>query len=120
MASTSTTASRRLLGVPVSGSTPFVLGEMNFINMAMWISNRTERSDHFHMRALHPHSLDVMRYFAGDVRKVHAFFKKGKGQHDLVQRLRSISCSSRASSATCSAATTAAGRTDRGVWRPAS
>ena len=53
------------------------LGEMNFINMAMWISNRTEKSEHFHMRALHPHSLDVMRYFAGDVRKVHAFFKKG-------------------------------------------
>ena len=56
------------------------LGEMNFINMAMWISNPNESSEHFHMRALHPHSLDVMRYFAGDVRKVHAFFKKGKGR----------------------------------------
>lgn len=32
------------------------------------------------MRALHPHSLDVMRYFAGDVAKVQAFFKKGKGR----------------------------------------
>ncbi|MHB9033959.1 MAG: Gfo/Idh/MocA family protein, partial [Anaerolineae bacterium] len=29
---------------------------------------------------LHPHSLDVMRYFAGDVSKVQAFFKKGKGR----------------------------------------
>ena len=56
------------------------LGEMNFINMAMWISNPNESSAHFHMRALHPHSLDVMRYFAGDVRKVHAFFKKGQGR----------------------------------------
>ena len=26
---------------------------------------------------LHPHSLDVMRYFAGDVAKVQAFFKRG-------------------------------------------
>jgi predicted dehydrogenase len=32
------------------------------------------------MRALHPHSIDVMRYFGGDVQKVHAFFKKGKGR----------------------------------------
>ena len=56
------------------------LGEMNFVNMAMWISNPNESSEHFHMRALHPHSLDVMRYFAGDVRKVHAFFKKGQGR----------------------------------------
>jgi predicted dehydrogenase len=32
------------------------------------------------MRALHPHSIDVMRYFLGDVKKVHAFFKKGNGR----------------------------------------
>jgi predicted dehydrogenase len=30
------------------------------------------------MRALHPHSFDVMRYFCGEVEKVQAFFKKGK------------------------------------------
>ena len=29
---------------------------------------------------LHPHSLDVMSYFAGGVDRVHAFFKKGKGR----------------------------------------
>jgi predicted dehydrogenase len=56
------------------------LGELNIINMTMWINNPNETSDHFHMRALHPHSLDVMRYFAGDVEKVQAFFKKGKGR----------------------------------------
>jgi predicted dehydrogenase len=32
------------------------------------------------MRALHPHSFDVMRYFCGEVSKVQAFFKKGKGR----------------------------------------
>ncbi len=56
------------------------LGEMSVINMRMWINNKKESSDHFHMRALHPHSLDVMCYFAGDVKRVHAFFKKGEGR----------------------------------------
>lgn len=57
------------------------LGELNIINMTMWINNPNESAPHFHMRALHPHSLDVMRYFAGsEVQKVQAFFKKGKGR----------------------------------------
>ena len=57
------------------------LGEINIINMTMWINNPNESSPHFHMRALHPHSLDVMRYFAqSEVKKVQAFFKKGLGR----------------------------------------
>ena len=51
------------------------LGEINIINMTMWINNPNESSPWFHIRALHPHSLDVMRYFSGDVEKVQAFFK---------------------------------------------
>jgi len=53
------------------------LGEINLINMTMWINNPNESSPWFHIRALHPHSLDVMRYFGGDVSKVQAFFKRG-------------------------------------------
>ena len=53
------------------------LGEINMINMTMWINNPNETSPWFHIRALHPHSLDVMRYFGGDVAKVQAFFKRG-------------------------------------------
>jgi len=53
------------------------LGEINLINMKMWINNPNETSPHFHIRALHPHSLDVMRYYGGDVAKVQAFFKRG-------------------------------------------
>ena len=53
------------------------LGEINIINMTMWINNPNESSPWFHIRALHPHSLDVMRYFGGDVEKVQAFFKRG-------------------------------------------
>lgn len=56
------------------------LGTINMIDMTMWINNPNESSPYFHMRALHPHSIDVMRYFAGDVEKVHAFFKKGEGR----------------------------------------
>ena len=53
------------------------LGETNIINMTMWINNPNESSPWFHMRALHPHSIDVMRYFGGDVARVQAFFKRG-------------------------------------------
>jgi|SRR5579875_2973243 predicted dehydrogenase len=56
------------------------LGELNIINMTMWINNPQESSPWYHIKALHPHSLDVMRYFAGEVDKVQAFFKKGKGR----------------------------------------
>ncbi len=56
------------------------LGELNIVNMTMWINNPNESSPWFHIRALHPHSLDVMRFFAGEVDRVQAFFKKGKGR----------------------------------------
>ena len=56
------------------------LGEINIINMTLWINNPNESSPWFHMRALHPHSIDVMRYFGGNVAEVQAFFKKGKGR----------------------------------------
>ena len=56
------------------------LGDLNIANMTMWIDNPNESSPHFHARALHSHSIDVMRYFCGDVVKVQAFFKRGKGR----------------------------------------
>lgn len=49
------------------------LGEPLLINMTMWIDNPNETSPWFHLRALHPHSIDIMRYFCGDARRVHAF-----------------------------------------------
>ncbi len=56
------------------------LGSINMINMRMWINNPNESSPWFHLRALHPHSFDVMRYFCGDVKRVVAFMKKGEGR----------------------------------------
>ncbi len=56
------------------------LGKLHMINMRMWINNPAESSPWFHMRALHPHSFDVMRYFCGDVKRVAAFMMKGEGR----------------------------------------
>jgi predicted dehydrogenase len=56
------------------------LGKLHMINMRMWINNPAESSPWFHMRALHPHSFDVIRYFCGDVTKVAAFMMKGEGR----------------------------------------
>ncbi|MGQ9628821.1 MAG: Gfo/Idh/MocA family protein [bacterium] len=56
------------------------LGKLHIINMRMWINNPVETSPWFHMRALHPHSFDVMRYFCGDVKSVAAFMMKGEGR----------------------------------------
>jgi predicted dehydrogenase len=56
------------------------LGRLALINMRMWINNPVETSPWFHLRALHPHSFDVMRYFCGDVKSVVAFMVKGEGR----------------------------------------
>jgi len=56
------------------------LGQLHLINMRMWINNPNETSPWFHLRALHPHSIDVMRYFCGEIKAVHAFLAKGKGR----------------------------------------
>ena len=56
------------------------LGELLLINMTMWIDNPNETSPWFHIRALHPHSLDIMRYYCGDVKRVQAFFNRAPGR----------------------------------------
>ncbi len=49
------------------------LGSLLLINMTMWIDNPNETSPWFHLKALHPHSVDIMRFFCGDVKRVQAF-----------------------------------------------
>jgi len=56
------------------------LGDLLLINMTMWIGNPNNSSPWFHARALHPHSIDVMRYFCGNVGRVMAFFNKAPGR----------------------------------------
>ena len=56
------------------------LGHLLFINMAMWIMNPAETSPYYHIKSLHPHTVDVMRYFCGDVEAVHCFATKAPGR----------------------------------------
>jgi len=39
------------------------IGTPLFINMSIWIHNPRESSPFFHIKALHPHSIDIMRHF---------------------------------------------------------
>lgn len=57
------------------------LGQVLFVNMNLWIRNPRDEPPYFHLRALHSHSVDVMRHLAGDVAKVQAFFLKGPGRN---------------------------------------
>lgn len=57
------------------------LGTILFCNMALWIRNPKDDPQYFHIRALHPHSIDVMRYFCGPVKRVQAFFTKAPGRN---------------------------------------
>lgn len=52
------------------------LGHLLFVNMAMWIKNPAESSPYYHLKALHPHTIDVMRYFCGDIEAVQCFATK--------------------------------------------
>jgi predicted dehydrogenase len=56
------------------------LGHLLFCNMAMWIKNPAESSPYFQLKALHPHTVDVMRYFCGDVEAVQLFATKAPGR----------------------------------------
>jgi len=56
------------------------LGHLLFVNMSMLIMNARESSAFFHLKALHPHTVDVMRYFCGDVEAVQCFAVKAPGR----------------------------------------
>lgn len=56
------------------------IGHQLFINMSMWIMNPRETSPWFQIKALHPHTVDIMRYFSGDIEAVHCFATKAPGR----------------------------------------
>ncbi len=57
------------------------IGKQLFMNMRLTIDNKAEDTPWLHMRALHPHSIDVMRYFGGDIKRVQAFMTKAEGRN---------------------------------------
>ena len=56
------------------------IGHLLFINMSMWIKNPTESSPYFQIKALHPHTVDIMRHFGGDIEAVQCFATKAPGR----------------------------------------
>ena len=57
------------------------LGDLLFINMALWIGKFQELdSPFFHLKALNPHSIDMMRYYCGDIAQVQCFALKAPGR----------------------------------------
>jgi len=57
------------------------LGDLLFVNMALWIGKPGEfSSPYFHLKALNPHSIDMIRHFCGDIAAVQCFAMKAPGR----------------------------------------
>ncbi|MBT3295909.1 MAG: Gfo/Idh/MocA family oxidoreductase [Verrucomicrobia bacterium] len=56
------------------------IGPQLFMNISMWIMNPRESSPWFQIKALHPHTVDIMRYFCGDIEAVQCFAMKAPGR----------------------------------------
>jgi predicted dehydrogenase len=57
------------------------LGDLLFVNMALWIGRSGAfDSPYYHLKALNPHSVDIMRHFCGDVEQVQCFAMKAPGR----------------------------------------
>lgn len=59
-----------------------LIGNLLFLNMALWIGRFQPHFDteYYHLKALNPHSCDILRYFGGDVEQVHCFAMKAPGR----------------------------------------
>lgn len=57
------------------------LGSLLFVNMGLWIGRpKDEDSPYYHLKALNPHSVDMIRHFCGDIVKIHCFAMKAPGR----------------------------------------
>ena len=58
-----------------------LLGDLLFCNMALWIGKPQDfDSPYYHLKALNPHSCEIIRYFMGDVDAVQCFAMKAPGR----------------------------------------
>lgn len=58
-----------------------LLGDLLFCNMALWIGKPQDfASPYYHLKALNPHSCEIIRYFMGDVEAVQCFAMKSPGR----------------------------------------
>lgn len=57
------------------------LGPLLFVNMALWIGRPEDmESPYYHIKALNPHSVDMIRHFCGNVARVQCFATKAPGR----------------------------------------
>ena len=56
------------------------LGHPLFMNVSMWIKNPNESSPWFMIKALNPHTVDIMRHFFGDIERVQCFATRAPGR----------------------------------------
>jgi predicted dehydrogenase len=58
------------------------LGDLLFVNMSLWIGRSGPfDSPYFHLKALNPHSVDMIRYYCGDIARVQCFALQAPGQN---------------------------------------
>ncbi len=58
------------------------LGDLLFVNVALWIG-RPEPFElpYYHLKALNPHSIDLIRHFCGDIAQVQCFAMQAPGRN---------------------------------------
>lgn len=57
------------------------IGDLLFCNMALWIGKfGSFESEFYHLKALNPHSVNIMQYFCGSVKEVACFAEKAGGR----------------------------------------
>ena len=63
------------------------IGDLLFCNMALWIGKPYDKetgkdfeSPYYQLKALNPHSLEIIRYFMGDIEAVQCFAMKAPGR----------------------------------------
>lgn len=58
-----------------------LIGDLLFCNMALWIGKPQDfESPYYHLKALNPHSCEIIRYFMGPVDAVQCFAMKSPGR----------------------------------------
>ncbi|MFV0399566.1 MAG: Gfo/Idh/MocA family protein [Oscillospiraceae bacterium] len=58
------------------------IGELLFCNMALWIGKPQDLdSPYYHLKALNPHSVDIMRYFMGEIEEVQCYAMVASGRN---------------------------------------
>lgn len=57
------------------------LGSLLFANMGLWIGRTGEfESPYFHLKALNPHAIDMLRHFCGEITEVQLFAMNAPGR----------------------------------------